>query len=106
MKKSKKSSETESKIGEKTVENAKRKIKCLIKGQPETYSTEEKFKQKFRNYRCEYCQYVSSQEWILDRHVETVHYKICVCQKLCCHKCRSNDRPKDPYRYKPFRGWC
>ena len=106
MKKSNLSTETECKSGGKTEEHLKRNMDDYIKGQPETYSKEEEFKQKFKNYKCEYCQYVSSQKWILDRHVESVHYKICVCQKLCCHKCRSNDRPKDPYRYKPFRGWC
>lgn len=80
-------------------ENSKRDVK-------EMYSKLIYSEEKFRSYNCEYCKYTTAQKWILDRHVDTVHFEICNCKRLCCLKCISNDRPKDPYRYKPFRGWC
>lgn len=90
--------------GEKGGTDKKDEYKGSIMG--ENSSKSEEFSEKFGNYKCEYCQYASAQKWILERHVEAVHFKICVCQKLCCNSCRSGDRPKNPYRYKPFRNWC
>ena len=64
------------------------------------------FDEQFGNYRCQYCRYVSAQKWILDRHISTVHYKVCILQKLCiCRKCSSQDSPKDPYRCRAFKNW-
>ena len=51
----------------------------------------------FGSYICKYCQYVTAQKWILDKHISSVHDKICSCPKFFS-KCNSNDVLKDPYR--------
>ena len=64
------------------------------------------FDQKFGNYKCKYCHYVSAQKWILERHVSSVHFKVCILDKLCiCKKVFSPDVPKDPYRSRAFKNW-
>ena len=66
----------------------------------------DEFDEQFGNYKCKYCQYVSAQKWILERHIESVHFKVCILQELCnCRKCSHPDSPKDPYRCRAFKNW-
>ena len=91
---------------EKGETNKNERENGTIMGQTQRRSKSEELSEKFGNYKCDYCQYASAQKWILERHVAAVHFKICVCKKLCCNRCRSSDTPKNPYRYQPFRNWC
>ena len=55
----------------------------------------------FCSYKCKYCQYVTAQKWILEKHISSVHDQKCGCKKLRS-PCISSDVLKVPYRYKPF----
>ena len=41
---------------------------------------------KFQGHKCKYCDYLTAQQWILEKHVSSVHYKTCVCPMKCCSR--------------------
>ena len=94
-----------------TIKKMKKLLSCNSKKEKDVQEKEktplpDDFDQKFGNYKCKYCHYVSAQKWILERHVSSVHFRVCILHKLCiCRKCYSTDSPKDPYQCRAFKNW-
>ena len=48
-------------------------------------------------YKCKYCEYHTTQDWILLRHLSAVHDEKCDCQTICS-QCNNKDVLRIPYQ--------
>ena len=49
-------------------------------------------------YKCKYCEYYTTQDWILLRHLSAVHNEKCRCKTLQKCQCHNKDVLRNPYK--------